>query len=59
MAFQLTTVLITDKVDEKCGAILRANGIKVEFNTALAKDKAALLAEIAVSWLIAFNSFNR
>ena len=49
MAFQLKKVLITDKVDPKCVDILKANGIEVEFNTALAKDKSQLIAEIPVS----------
>lgn len=49
MVLKLNSVLITDEVDPKCVAILESNGVKVTMNTKLAKDKAAMLAEIPVS----------
>lgn len=49
MAFTLKKVLITDKIDPKCVTILKTNGIDVDINTDLAKDKTGLLAEIPVS----------
>lgn len=58
MPLKLDTVLITDEVDPKCVSILESNGVKVTFNTKLARDKPALLAEVAVSYtLFRFQNF--
>jgi hypothetical protein len=49
MSFNLSSVLISDEVDQKCVDILQENGIKVVKNTKLSKED--LLKEIAVSIL--------
>lgn len=49
MSINLTSVLISDEVDQKCVNFLQENGIKVVKNTKLSKEE--LLKEIAVSIL--------
>lgn len=47
MSFNLSSVLISDEVDQKCVQILQDNGIKVLKNSKLSKEE--LLKEIPVS----------
>lgn len=47
MSFNLSSVLISDEVDQKCVKILEENGIKVLKNSKLSKEE--LLKEIPVS----------
>ena len=47
MSVKLSSVLISDEVDQKCVTILQENGIKVVKNTKLSKEE--LLKEIPVS----------
>lgn len=47
MSFNLSSVLISDEVDQKCVKILQENGIKVLKNSKLSKEE--LLKEIPVS----------
>lgn len=47
MSFNLSSVLISDEVDQKCVKVLQENGIKVLKNSKLSKEE--LLKEIPVS----------